>query len=52
MGDFLLCRQLLHLIQQNVHLKFGAEILQPTVAEGLSVENADELLVCYFVSTS
>ena len=37
MWDFLLCCQLLHLIQQDVHLELGAKILQTTVAEGLSV---------------
>ncbi len=37
MWDFFLRRQLFHLIQQDVHLKLGAKILQTTIAEGLSV---------------
>lgn len=37
MWNFLLRCQLLHLIQKNVHLEFRAEVLQATVAEGLSV---------------
>lgn len=35
--DFLLCCQLFHLIEQDVHLELGAEILQTSVAKGLSV---------------
>lgn len=35
--DFLLRCQLFHLVQQDVHLELGAQILQTTVAEGLSV---------------
>lgn len=35
MRDFFLCRQLLHLVQQDVHLELGAQILQAAVAEGL-----------------
>lgn len=35
--DFLLRCQLFHLIQQDVHLELGAEILQTSVAKGLSV---------------
>lgn len=37
MWDFLLCCQLFHLVQQDVHLELGAKILQTPVAEGLSV---------------
>lgn len=37
MWDFLLCCELFHLIQQDVHLELGAKILQTAVAEGLSV---------------
>ena len=35
--DFLLRCQLFHLIEQDVHLELGAEILQTSVAKGLSV---------------
>lgn len=42
MWDFLLCCQLFHLIQQDVHLELGAKILQTTVAEGLSVANGKQ----------
>lgn len=42
MWDFLLCCQLFHLIQQDVHLELGAEILQTTVAEGLPVAKGDK----------
>lgn len=49
MWDFLLCCQLFHLIQQDVHLKLGAEILQTTVAEGLSVARGNKKqTVCAF----
>lgn len=36
MWHFLLSCQLFHLIQQYMHLELGAQILQTTVAEGLS----------------
>lgn len=32
----LLGSQLLHLVEQHVHLELGAQVLQPAVAEGLS----------------
>lgn len=37
MRDFFLRRQLFHLIEQDVHLELGAEVLQTAVAERLSV---------------
>lgn len=42
MWDFFLRCQLFHLIQQDVHLKLGAKILQTTVAEGLSVAKGNK----------
>lgn len=42
MWDFLLCCQLFHLIEQDVHLEFGAEVLQTSIAEGLSVAKPKE----------
>ena len=32
-GHFLLSSQFLHLVEQNMHLEFGAQVLQPAVAE-------------------
>lgn len=37
MRDFLLRCQFFHLIEQDVHLELGAEVLQTAVAERLSV---------------
>ena len=34
--DFLLFRQLLHLVQQDVHLELGAQVLQTAIAKGFS----------------
>ena len=34
--NLLLGGQLLHLVEQHVHLELGAQVLSPTVAEGLS----------------
>ena len=42
MWDFFLCCELFHLIQQDVHLELGAQILQTTVAEGLSVAKGNK----------
>lgn len=42
MWDLLLCCQLFHLIQQDVHLELGAKILQTTVAEGLSAAKGNK----------
>lgn len=41
MGNLFLCCKLLHLIQKDVHLEFGAEILKPTIAKRLSVGKED-----------
>lgn len=48
MWDFLLCGQLFHLIQQDVHLELGAEILQTTVAEGFSVAMGNKKTNSFF----
>lgn len=42
MWDFLLRCQLFHLIEQDVHLEFGAEVLQTSIAEGLSAAKPKE----------
>lgn len=39
-GHLLLGCQLLHLVQQDVHLELGAQVLQTPVAEGLPVHKA------------
>lgn len=38
MRDFLLSCQLLHFIQEDVHLKLGAQVLQPPIAKWFSVD--------------
>lgn len=48
MWDFLLCCQLFHLIQEDVHLELGAQVLQSPVAEGLPVaKGIKEILLCW-----
>lgn len=42
MRDLLLRRQLFHLIEQDVHLELGAEVLQTAVAERLSVAKKNQ----------
>lgn len=37
-GDLLLSGQLLHLVQEDVHLELGAQVLEATVAERLPAE--------------
>lgn len=39
--NLLLGSQLLHLVQQDVHLELGAQVLQATVAERLPVVDQD-----------
>lgn len=43
MGNLLLGRQLLHLVQQDVHLELGAQVLEATVAERLPAEDKDDI---------
>lgn len=45
MRDFFLRCQLFHLIEQDVHLELGAEVLQTAVAERLSVAKKKEAVV-------
>lgn len=45
MRDFFLRRQLFHLIEQDVHLELGAEVLQTAVAERLSVATKSKAVV-------
>lgn len=42
MRDFLLCCQLLHLIEQDVHLELGAQVLQTAVTEGFSASTRNK----------
>lgn len=49
MRDFFLRRQLFHLIEQDVHLELGAEVLQTAVAERLSVAKKKKAAVVSFM---
>lgn len=47
--NLLLSRQLLHLVQEDVHLKLGAQVLKATVAERLPAEVSRRRRRTYFI---
>lgn len=52
MRDFFLRRQLFHLVEQDVHLELGAEVLQTAVAERLSVAKKKKAVVSVIHASS